>query len=101
MNSLTTEILNLNPAHPDEWTFFTLRDGSVSAAQGEAAAARKGGDEAARTALNLAAQPTRFLSTVQIGITLIGILSGAFGGATIAETLAAYFAQVPRAATVQ
>ena len=53
------------------------------------------GDKAARTALNLAAQPTRFLSTVQIGITLIGILSGAFGGATIAETLAAYFAQFP------
>jgi putative hemolysin len=33
--------------------------------------------------------PTRFLSTVQVGITLIGILSGAYGGATIAEELAA------------
>ena len=53
------------------------------------------GSKAARTALNLAAQPTRFLSTVQIGITLIGILSGAFGGATIADTLTAYIAQYP------
>src|SRR5699024_5560928 len=53
------------------------------------------GDRAARMALSLGAQPTRFLSTVQIGITLIGILSGAFGGATVAETLAAYFAQFP------
>jgi len=53
------------------------------------------GSKGARTALSLARQPTRFLSTVQIGITLIGILSGAFGGATIAEKLAAYFARFP------
>jgi putative hemolysin len=53
------------------------------------------GSKAAKTALNLAAQPTRFLSTVQIGITLIGILTGAFGGATLAESLAVYFAQFP------
>src|SRR5215207_6503794 len=53
------------------------------------------GSKGARTALSLARQPTRFLSTVQIGITLIGILSGAFGGATIAEWLAAYFARFP------
>lgn len=53
------------------------------------------GSKGARTALNLAAQPTRFLSTVQIGMTLIGILSGALGGATIAEALEAYFAQYP------
>jgi putative hemolysin len=41
------------------------------------------GDAGARDALELAATPNRLLSTVQIGITLIGILSGAFGGATI------------------
>ena len=38
------------------------------------------GDDAAKVALELARQPDRFLSTVQIGITLIGILAGAFGG---------------------
>src|SRR5215211_9408254 len=53
------------------------------------------GSKGAKAALNLAAHPTRFLSTVQIGITLIGILSGAFGGATIAEWLATYFARYP------
>jgi putative hemolysin len=53
------------------------------------------GSKGAKTALNLATHPTRFLSTVQIGITLIGILSNALGGATIAETLATYFAQFP------
>ena len=43
------------------------------------------GDEKARAALLLAQEPTRFLSTVQIGITLVGILAGAFGGASIAN----------------
>jgi putative hemolysin len=47
------------------------------------------GDRKARHALQLAEDPTRFLSTVQIGITLIGILAGAFGGATVAESVAA------------
>src|SRR5262249_27827190 len=42
----------------------------------------------AQTALTLANNPGPFLSTVQIGITLVGILAGAFGGATIAEKLA-------------
>jgi putative hemolysin len=46
------------------------------------------GDTNAAVALALAENPNRFLSTVQIGITLIGIISGAFGGATIAESLA-------------
>lgn len=53
------------------------------------------GDAGARAALALAHDPTQFLSTVQVGITLIGVLAGAFGGATIAETLAAWFGNVP------
>jgi putative hemolysin len=46
------------------------------------------GDPGAKKALDLASDPNRFLSTAQVGITLIGILSGAFGGATLAEALA-------------
>jgi putative hemolysin len=45
------------------------------------------GHAGARTVLRLIEDPSRFLSTVQIGITLVGILAGAFGGATIAERL--------------
>jgi putative hemolysin len=45
------------------------------------------GDRGAEAALDLASTPGRFLSTVQIGITLVGILAGAFGGATLAEEL--------------
>ncbi|MBL8741205.1 MAG: HlyC/CorC family transporter [Myxococcales bacterium] len=45
------------------------------------------GSRGARAALAVARDPSRFLSTVQVGITLIGVLAGAFGGATIAEAL--------------
>ncbi len=45
------------------------------------------GDRGARAALKLAEEPTHFLSAVQVGITLIGILAGAFGQATIAGEL--------------
>ena len=43
------------------------------------------GRPGAKAALALAEEPGRFLSTVQVGITLIGILAGAFSGATLAE----------------
>jgi len=46
------------------------------------------GDRGASIALNLARDPGRFLSTVQIGITLVGVLAGAFSGATIGTRLA-------------
>ncbi|MGX5733996.1 hemolysin family protein [Bosea thiooxidans] len=45
------------------------------------------GNKGAATALRLAENPGRFLSTVQIGITLVGVLSGAFSGATLGTRL--------------
>lgn len=53
------------------------------------------GSTAAQTALDLAAEPADFLSTVQVGITLLGILSGVFGGATLVLTLERRLEQVP------
>jgi putative hemolysin len=53
------------------------------------------GNRKAMLALDLANSPNRFLSTVQVGITLIGILAGAFGGATIAQSLELYLARIP------
>ncbi|MBE0698172.1 MAG: HlyC/CorC family transporter [Anaerolineaceae bacterium] len=53
------------------------------------------GDHGAKRALDLANDSTRFLSTVQIGITLIGILAGAVGGATFSSELTKVFRQVP------
>jgi putative hemolysin len=52
------------------------------------------GNGNARIALELAESPNRFLSTVQIGITLVGIFAGAFGGATLAAKLAVPIAQI-------
>lgn len=50
----------------------------------------KEGDDKAKAALALAEAPSDFLATAQIGITLVGVLAGAFGGATIAESLTAW-----------
>lgn len=53
------------------------------------------GDKGARLALAMAEHPTRFLSAVQVGITLIGILAGAYGQATIAGALDKWLAPKP------
>jgi putative hemolysin len=95
-SSFMTEILIL--------VLLILLNGLFSLAEMAVVSARKArlqqhaeeGSKGAKTALALAVQPTRFLSTVQVGITLIGILSGALGGATIGKKLAAYLAQYPR-----
>lgn len=59
----------------------------VSAKKGRLQGRARVGDKGAAAALRLAEHPTRFLSSVQVGITLIGILAGAFGQATIAAEL--------------
>lgn len=53
------------------------------------------GDRGAAAALALAAAPERLLSTVQVGISLISMLTGAFAGATIAEELGAVLIKLP------
>ncbi|HMV28377.1 MAG TPA: hemolysin family protein [Anaerolineales bacterium] len=53
------------------------------------------GNKASALAVKLIEDPNIFLSAVQIGITLIGVLSGAVGGATIAEKLAVFFEKIP------
>ncbi|MFA7597413.1 MAG: hemolysin family protein, partial [Novosphingobium sp.] len=55
----------------------------VSARQARLRIAADGGSRGARTALALAADPGKFLSTVQIGITLVGIIAGAYSGASL------------------
>ena len=55
----------------------------------------KDGNKRARLVLDLVESPNHFLSTVQFGITMIGILAGAFGGATIADKLAVSLAKIP------
>lgn len=59
----------------------------ISARKSRLSADAKNGNKSARTALKLANEPDRFLSTVQIGITLIGILTGIYSGNKIAADL--------------
>ena len=53
------------------------------------------GDFKAKIALQLINSPDKFLATIQIGITFVSILAGAFGGATIASVMGQYFATYP------
>ena len=55
----------------------------VSSREARLKAMAKGGSSGAQCALDLASNPGRFLSTVQIGITLVGILAGAYSGAAL------------------
>src|SRR5688500_1660644 len=57
----------------------------VSSREARLKAMVKSGSAGARRALELASEPGRFLSTVQMGITLVGILAGAYSGATLGE----------------
>ncbi len=66
----------------------------VSARRTRLEADAKKGKKAARAALNLAQEPNRFLSTVQIGITLIGILTGLYSGEAFAKDFAGVIARV-------
>lgn len=72
--------------------FFALSEMAiVSASKPLLRQAEKQGKKGAAVALQLAEDSGRFLSTVQVGITLVGIIAGAYGGATIAEHLTPSF----------
>jgi magnesium and cobalt exporter, CNNM family len=72
----------------------------VSARPARLAALAERRVKGSRRALTLASDPGKFLSTVQIGITLIGIFAGAFSGATLAQPLADVLARVPALAGI-
>jgi putative hemolysin len=77
---------------------LVLANGVFSGAEMAIVASRRGrlrsladsGDAAARTALDLASNPDRFLPTVQIGVTLVGTLAAAYGGERLVASLAAW-----------
>lgn len=64
----------------------------ISARKSSLSADAKKGSGAAKSALELANSPDRFLSTVQIGITLIGILTGIYSGEALAADFGAFLA---------
>ena len=66
----------------------------VSARKFKLESAKKKGSTGAKTALDLSENPTKFLSTVQIGITLIGILLGVYSGESLTHDVEQYLTQV-------
>jgi putative hemolysin len=66
----------------------------VSARRSRLAALAEGGHRGARAALALLDDPTKLLSSVQVGITLVGILSGLYSGAAYSAALAAWVTSV-------
>lgn len=72
----------------------------ISARKSNLQADANKGSKTAKTALKLASDPDKFLSAVQIGITLIGILTGIFSGKSIADALSAALAKAGMSAGV-
>jgi len=94
MFSATTEILVI--------FFLILLNGVFALSEIAIVSARKvrleqlaRDDRRAAVALKLANDPNQILSTVQIGITLVGIFAGAYGGANLSVSMAQLLAQVP------
>ena len=94
MFSATTEILVI--------FFLILLNGVFALSEIAIVSARKvrleqlaRDDRRAAVALKLANDPNQILSTVQIGITLVGIFAGAYGGANLSASVAKLLAQVP------
>lgn len=74
--------------------FFAMSEiAVVSAKAAYLDAARKKGSKGAKVAISLMSDPDNFLSSVQVGITLIGIINGAYGGATLSAHLVPFFKQ--------
>jgi len=67
----------------------------VSARRARLEAMVRKGIPGARSAVALSAEPDRFLPTVQVGITLVGVLAGAYSGASLAGPLGAWLDQSP------
>lgn len=95
MSSITFEILIILVLIIANGVFSMSEMAIVSARKVRLQQLANQGDAKARAALKLAESPNNFLSTVQVGISLIGILTGAFGGATIASRLAVWVKRVP------
>lgn len=84
MNAIAIEIIIIMMLLTANGVFAMTEIAVVSARKARLRRLAETGDVLAKAALELAESPNRFLATVQIGITLVGVLAGAFGGATLA-----------------
>jgi putative hemolysin len=95
MNQIAVEVLLVGGLIILNGLFSMTEIAVVSARRVRLARAAADGSAGAAKAVELQESPDRFLATVQIGITLVGVLSGAFGGALLADEASDLVAQVP------
>lgn len=95
MSGIASEVLIIFLLLVANGVFAMAEIAVVSSRKGRLKKLADEGSAKAQAALALAHEPTRFLSTVQIGITLIGILAGAYGGAKLTDEAAALVSLVP------
>ncbi len=95
MNEIGFEVLFIAVLILINGLFSMTEIAVVSARRVRLARSAETGSPGAAKAIELQQNPERFLSTVQIGITLVGILSGAFGGALLSDEIASVVASVP------
>jgi putative hemolysin len=81
--------------------FFAMSElAIVSARRARLEVMARGGSRGAARAIRLGEDPTGFLSTVQVGITLIGIFAGAYSGATLSVPVANALRTIPAVASI-
>jgi putative hemolysin len=88
MNAIVTEIFIIFLLITANGVFAMAEMALVSVRKARVRKLAEHGDARADAVLELLETPNRFLSTVQVGITLVGILAGAFGGATLSYAIA-------------
>lgn len=95
MSEIFTEIMILFLLAVGNGIFAMTEIAVVSSRKARLVERAERGERGARAALDTTQDLNRFLSTIQIGITLIGIFSGAFGGTTLARKIESALANVP------
>ena len=95
MSGITLELLFIFILLLANGVFAMAEIALVASRKARLKALAEDGLPGAKLALILATTPGKFLSTVQVGITLVGVLAGAFGGARIAGHLTPYLMKIP------
>ena len=91
MNSISNELLLLLLLLGANGIFAMAEAALISARKSRLRELAENGDKRAKAALDAATDPRRFLSTVQVGITLVAVLAGALGGGVLTARLEQFF----------
>jgi putative hemolysin len=94
MNSILFEVCIIFALLIANGVFSMAEIAIVSARKAKLRSLAEAGDTRARLALQLAESPNTFLATVQVGITLVGVVAAAFSGASLSAPLASWLREI-------